>query len=705
MLHSFEVCCCNYFINLMADSKDKSQLSLGHRFLKSVLGDNDNTTPAKISPDDEDNQVKNDRGKWGSKAEFILSALGYAVGLGNVWRFPWLCWKNGGGAFLIPYFIMLAFAGLPIFFMEVILGQYSGVGPNKLFELAPLFKGLGIGMITISFFSSLYYNAVIMWSIYYMFSSFQSPLPWVGCDNKWNSDKCFDAVAERNCEKTENGSIYLFRQCYNASVVALNDIIPEFNNTIAGRKAALLDSEKVPAAQEFFNDKMYAQNYQDEDGYNTGVIRPMDDIGAPKWDITLTLLFSWIVVYLCVLKGIKTSGKVVYFTATFPYVVILVLLIYGATLDGARDGIEFYMTPNFTKLGSPEIWVDAAGQIFFSLSVGMGGLMTYSSYNTFNNNILRDTLIVCIGNCVTSIIAGFPIFSILGFLALQLGKKVPEVVESGSALAFIAYPEVVSQMPAPPFWSIIFFFMLLTLGLDSQFAGIEVIMTAIIDNRPKLVKWKPLIAAIICSFMFLITINMTCDAGIYWEELVNYFSGWSLVLIGFAEVVVYGWVYGAENILDNVQEMLGWKFHPFGWWYFRILWKVVTPLLLLVVVVFNFIQTGKLSYGNYLLPNWAQTIGWLVAVLPILIIPIYAVMVIVYDYLSLPDSEESIWQRIRRLTRPSDKWVSSPVRYGEVLANTANGEMLSKSNNAADNVAYSASDSKATIVSYNPKSS
>ena len=119
------------------------------------------------------------RAEWSNKVEFILSVIGYAVGLGNIWRFPYLAYKHGGGSFLLPYFIMLFSTGLPLFFMELALGQYAGQGPTKIFgKLAPAFKGLGFAMLLVAFLVSIYYNMIIAWSMYYLTQSFTSVLPW-----------------------------------------------------------------------------------------------------------------------------------------------------------------------------------------------------------------------------------------------------------------------------------------------------------------------------------------------------------------------------------------------------------------------------------------------------------------------------------------------------------------------------------------------
>ncbi|KAJ6650826.1 hypothetical protein lerEdw1_003063, partial [Lerista edwardsae] len=211
---------------------------------------------------------------------------------------------------------------------------------------------------------------------------------------------------------------------------------------------------------------------------------------------------------------------VVYFTAIFPYVVLVILLIRGVTLEGAGEGISYYIgqQSDFSKLMEGQVWKDAATQIFFSLSVAWGGLVALSSYNKFHNNCYTDAIFVCVVNCMTSVFAGFAIFSILGHMAFQAGKKVSEVVDSGFALAFVAYPEALSQLPVAPLWSFLFFFMLLLLGLDSQFATIETITTTIQDSYPKLMKRMRIPLTLgLCLFLFLVGLVCVTQAILVWS--------------------------------------------------------------------------------------------------------------------------------------------------------------------------------------------
>ncbi|KAI0235583.1 Sodium- and chloride-dependent glycine transporter 1 [Lamellibrachia satsuma] len=344
---------------------------------------------------------------------------------------------------------------------------------------------------------------------------------------------------------------------------------------------------------------------------------------------------------------------VVYFTATFPYLVLIILFFRGVTLPGALDGIKFYVIPQWSKLLEPKVWGDAAGQIFFSLSVGMGGLMTFASYNKFHNNIYRDTMIVTIGNCVTSLFAGFVIFAILGFMAHERGVDVPEVVKSGAGLAFIAYPEVVTHLPIPQLWSFLFFFMLITLGLDSQFAGLESIMTSIIDTVPRLRRYKTWVALILCIVMYILGLTMCSEAGIYWLELMSYYAaGWSLVLIGLIECVVFSWVYGANRLIDNIEEMVGFRLNA-HWWF---CWKFITPLLLVVIFVVNVIEFTPLAVGDYVMPPWAQALGWLMAVASVAAIIPYAIYHIWSSYNNPEYDGVTFWRRLAKLSQPTEQW-------------------------------------------------
>ncbi|CAH1647253.1 unnamed protein product [Spodoptera littoralis] len=287
-----------------------------------------------------------ERASWGRPLEFILACLGYAVGLGNVWRFPYLCYRNGGGAFLIPFFLMLLFIGLPLFYLELYIGQYTGIGPLQAFSaISPFFTGLGYCTLVVISIISVYYMIIVAWTLFY-------------------------------------------------TIVSISETL----------------------------------------------------IGVP---------------------GVQSAGKVVYFTALFPYVMLTALLIRGVTLEGAIDGVIFYLSPNWSTLLDARVWGDAASQIFYSFGVACGSLVTLASYNKFNNNCHFDAVFVSFTNFLTSVYAGFAIFSVLGFQAQLMGVSVNDVATEGPGLAFVAYPEALLQMPVYRLWSILFFLMLFILGLGN----------------------------------------------------------------------------------------------------------------------------------------------------------------------------------------------------------------------------------------------
>ena len=169
-----------------------------------------------------------ERGNWDNQCDFFLSCLGYAVGLGNVWRFPYLCYKHGGGSFLVAYSFMLAFAGLPLFFLELSIGQYGGLGPNKLFgRLAPAFKGLGYGMLYVTFLVAIYYNMIIAWTLFYTFAGMQTQLPWEFCGNEFNTLTCYKKEMAELCNNGTNG----MKSYWNNTCTDVADICSHYNFT------------------------------------------------------------------------------------------------------------------------------------------------------------------------------------------------------------------------------------------------------------------------------------------------------------------------------------------------------------------------------------------------------------------------------------------------------------------------------------------
>lgn len=376
-------------------------------------------------------------------------------------------------------------------------------------------------------------------------------------------------------------------------------------------------------------------------------------------------------------------------------------------LPGAEEGILFYLTPDWNRLTTAKVWGDAAVQIFFALSPAWGGLITLSSYNKFSNNCYKDSLIVAVSNIATSFFAGLVIFSIIGFLAHESEKPVAKVVDQGAGLAFIVYPEVVSRLPVAPVWSLLFFFMLLTLGLDSQFALMETVTTAILDKFPSLRNYKvwvvlgtsivgyfgglifttsvsllleyPRIYNLCNSIKVMYTINCL-QSGMYWLQLMDkYAANWSVLLIAISECILVAWIYGANRFLDDIQLMIGprgkvWRFF-WGW-----MWKVVTPAALFFILFFNWVEYEPLSYGTYVYPTWANEIGWIIGMLPVSVIIGVAInQLCKHKRLNDNDDEpennnrESCWCLFKRLLQPTSDWgpaVCNSVTPSRTLINT-----------------------------------
>ncbi|XP_018580332.1 sodium-dependent nutrient amino acid transporter 1-like [Anoplophora glabripennis] len=509
-----------------------------------------------------DDQIEN-RATWGNSIEFLMSCIAMNVGLGNIWRFPFVAYENGGGAFLIPYLIVLIFLGRPMYYLEMCLGQFCSRGNVKMFEsLAPALKGVGYGQLIGTVCVATYYCSLMALTLFYVVHSFTNYLPWSECDPAWDNHSLLQNLT---CiaSKSEGGS--------------------NFNGTIS-------------SAELWFRIEVL----KEESDLSNG-------IGIPDWRLTICLFVAWLLTFAVCAKGVQTSGKASYFLAIFPYVILGALLIRAVTLAGSGTGILYFIQPQWEKLLSAKVWYNAVTQCFFSLNIGFGSVTMYASYNSFRHNVYRDAMVVTTLDTCTSLLAGFIIFGILGNLAYKMDVDVSQVVKSGgTGLAFISYPEAIARFEAVPWlFALLFFFMLFVLGVGSLVAMKGCAFTVVMDSFPHLRIWHVSLATAIAGF--LIGLVYITPGGQWIFTMVDFFGGtFIFFVLTIVEIVSIMWWYGLEEICLDIEYML--KRKPGIYW--RICWCIVIPMALLVVFVYFVVTLEELTYEGQSYPSYIIVWGW-----------------------------------------------------------------------------------------------
>ncbi|KAL8616370.1 hypothetical protein ACOMHN_032224 [Nucella lapillus] len=648
-------------------------------------------------------EKEEERAKWTHSCEFVLSLVGYAVGVSNLWRFPYLCLKNGGGAFLIPFFFFLTLAGIPLFYMEVCLGQFSGTSSLFVWKLCPLFRGLGYCMILVSGMACIYYNAVLSWIIYYLYSSFTHSLPWASCNHSWNTPTCMDprqrpathnactpSYFSHNSDNTTGvsaGNSSTLLPFANGFLVNMSSLSRVVEDSILGSglngssvrvglsrfgNVSELDAANVSLCMEVDGGTEEANSSSSqmvtsaasssapksaaEEFWQYEVLRKssgLHDLGSLQLHNALCLLVAWLLVALCLVRGVKSLGKVVYVTALLPYLLLTVFLVRGAMLPGAANGILFFIRPDFSRLTSLSVWIEACLQVFYSLGPAWGGLITMASFNQFHNNCFRDAVIGAMADGLTSLYGGFVIFSVVGFMAHEANTTVDKVATQGPGLALVAYPETISKLPVPPLWAILFFTMLLTLGLDSQvsagqvrsgqwgqvsgsqFGMFETVVSGLVDAFPRqLSKKRALLTFTLSLASYLISLPVATRVRT------------AAVFLACAGVG------GVDRFSDDIELMLG---HRPGI-FMKLCWCFVTPFLMLGAFIFTLVTYKLPVYDGYVYPSEANALGFLISVIPIIPIPIFMVK-------ELLSHSGSFKHRFLQCLQPDPTWGPAPKEY------------------------------------------
>ncbi|XP_022650591.1 sodium- and chloride-dependent GABA transporter 1-like isoform X2 [Varroa destructor] len=480
---------------------------------------------------------------------------------------------NKLSAFLVPFFISIVLCGIPLFVMEVSIGQYLNTGGIGIWNLVPMFKGVGYASMTMIGLSNIYYIVLIAYTLYYFVASFSSPLPWENCGNDWNTITC----------------------------VSLRENRTSLNRT-----------DGTSSVREYWDIKVL------------GITSGLHEMGELRSELVVYLLIAWVLVYMVIWKGLHQSGKIIWCTALFPYLILLILFTRGVTLEGASEGLLFYLKPDWSKLREPKVWIAAGTQVLFSYGIGIGANVALGSYNKYNHNFYKDSLIVCAICSGTSLFAGLVIFSVLGHMAHVQGKEVAEVARSGPGLAFLAYPEVVVQLPWASAWAILFFLMLIVLGIDSQFCTVEALVTGLVDEFATILRpHRRLFTLGIVCLQFALGLPIVTQGGMYIFQLMDFFSasGVSLCTVVLFEIVGFSYIYGASRIYENIEDMIG--FRPNRFYVFC--WLVAAPVVILGMLLFYLIEHEPLTYSDtYVYPWWGEAIGWCMALASIIWIPLYA---------------------------------------------------------------------------------
>ncbi|XP_055625251.1 sodium-dependent nutrient amino acid transporter 1-like [Toxorhynchites rutilus septentrionalis] len=584
---------------------------LNQTFVGDDASETNNKSVSSVEAPSSDSGSSGEREKWNNGVEFLLSCIAMSVGLGNVWKFPSTAFKNGGGAFVIPYLIVLLIVGRPVYYLEMVMGQFSSRGSVKVYDVSPIMRGIGIGqMIAMSIVIS-YYAATIAVAIRFFFASFSSELPWATCDPAWTDVNCINS----------------------SSLTGKSS----FNSTLPVETSAELYYSRSVTGEAFL----------------VG-----DEIGVPDWKLGLCLLFIWTCMTFMLIKGIKGSGKISYFLALFPYVVMIFFAIYCFTLEGAMDGVLYFIKPEWDQLLNPTVWKEAVSQCFFSLSICFGGVIAYSSFNSFSNNIYRDAMIISWLDTFTSLLSGAIVFAIIGHLGFITNETdYTKVVHPGSGLTFITYPDALAKFEhVPNLFSLLFFFMLFVLGIGSNTGIITSVITAIRDQFPGWKNWH--IVLVISVLGFSSGLLFITPASSRLIEYVDFYGVTFVTLtLAVAELICFCWIYGVERICRDIEFMLGVKTSILWRW----CWKYVTPTVIAVILVVTFITGDKpkgFSFGYHVL-------GWTIYAISITPLILWAI----WNVASQPES--GLWRKIVSASRPLADWgpenISLKKKYDDFI--------------------------------------
>ena len=469
-------------------------------------------------------------GPWSRELYFLLACIGAAVGLGNLWRFPYVAYSNGGGAFLLPYVICLFAIGIPVALLEIGLGRWSGGSIVGAFStISSRLTWIGWWALVNSLVIVFYYSVVINWCVQY--------------------------------------AVYSLHEAWQPDAAAF------FTGTVL----SLTDSPFI--------------------------------FGSLSLRGAAALALVWGTIYFIVKGGTKVLSRVLLVTVPLPLVLLVTLSVRSLTLPGGSDGLWYFLTPDTDALLHPAVWAAAASQVVLSLGLGMGQMVAYASRKKDNKHIVKSGIMIFSADLLFSLLSGVTVFATMGILAASRGVDIGNLKLDGLFLAFVSYPTALSFLPLAPLWGLLFFLLLIALGIDSVFAVVEANLAGFEDMRLRIGRRR--MAAILCLVGFVGGLFFISGSGLFWLDIVDHWVAYySIASIVILECLVFG-TFGP---IGEITRLLTNKLVGLSSVAWRFCTVVLAPVVLIIVFGHNLIKETTVAYGGYpwsalLLGGWGVAIG------------------------------------------------------------------------------------------------
>ncbi|XP_067651920.1 sodium-dependent proline transporter-like isoform X2 [Haliotis asinina] len=522
-----------------------------------------------------------EREHWTWNAEFIMAALAFATDYRYMLMFPYLCYSFGGSSFIILYGLFLLLFGVPILYMDISLGQFCGKGPVHIYNLSPLLRGIGVGMVVVTAISHPIHGVIASWSMYYLFQSGSSVLPWSTCSNEWNTASCID-------DQTS------------------------FLNTT---RDPYMFSRLSSPALEYFNNRVLQ--------ISSGI----EESGGLRWELVGCRFATVLLAFAALFWGVKVIGKVMLVTVPLTFLLLLALFIRSMTLPGSLDGIQYLLMPYEGRLLQMQTWIYALLSALYAVGVASGTINTLASYKHFRSTALRDSFIVVGASLIVGIVSSLMMFGFFGALAEHRNMPVDHVADGGVSAVFTGLAEMVAQLPVAQFWSFALFFTLLLIGLHKQVLYAEVVITAVLDclsRRSRLIRL--IITFVVCGASFLFTLPYLSQGGMYFFVMVDASAmRLSPYILTFLQLITVGWIYGIEQLSRDIKMMTGLRPSVI----YKFIWCILLPLLILLMFVDALRKQHRLGYNTYVFPIWADVMGWFISLVPLAPLPMFVVITLI----------------------------------------------------------------------------